>query len=36
MAKWLRLEHGGMTGFGTLEGDTITAHEGNLFGQPRS
>ena len=36
MAKWLRFEHGGKTGIGTLEGGTITVHEGDLFNSPRS
>ena len=31
MAKWIRFEHGGNTGFGTLEGDTITVHTGDMF-----
>ncbi len=35
MARWLCFEHGGKTGFSTLEGDTITVHEGDLFNSPR-
>ena len=31
MAKWIRFEHGGQTGFGTLEDDTIAVHTGSLF-----
>ncbi len=31
MAKWIRFEQGGKTGFGTLEGDTIAVHSGDLF-----
>jgi len=31
MAKWIRFEHGGKTGFGTLEGETIAVHTGDLF-----
>ena len=31
MAKWIRFEQGGKTGFGTLEGDTIAVHEGDMF-----
>ena len=31
MAKWIRFEQGGNTGFGTLEGDTITVHSGDMF-----
>src|SRR6267378_2533825 len=31
MAKWIRFEQGGKTGFGTLEGDIIAVHTGELF-----
>ena len=31
MAKWIRFEQDGKTGFGTLEGDTIAVHTGDLF-----
>jgi 2-dehydropantoate 2-reductase len=31
MAKWIRFEEGGKAGFGTLEGDTITVHQGDMF-----
>ena len=31
MTRWIRFEQGGKTGFGTLEGDTIAVHEGDLF-----
>ena len=31
MAKWIRFEQGGKTGFGTLEGETIAVHEGDMF-----
>jgi Domain of unknown function (DUF2437) len=31
MAKWIRFEQGGKTGFGTLEGDTIAVHAGDMF-----
>ena len=31
MAKWIRFEQGGKTGFGTLEGETIAVHSGDLF-----
>jgi len=34
MAHWLRFEHDGRTGFGTLEGDTIRVHSGNMFDAP--
>jgi ketopantoate reductase/2-keto-4-pentenoate hydratase/2-oxohepta-3-ene-1,7-dioic acid hydratase in catechol pathway len=31
MAKWIRFEQDGKTGFGTLEGDSIAVHTGDLF-----
>jgi len=31
MAKWLRFTHQGKTAFGTLEGDTIRVHSGDMF-----
>jgi ketopantoate reductase/2-keto-4-pentenoate hydratase/2-oxohepta-3-ene-1,7-dioic acid hydratase in catechol pathway len=31
MAKWIRFEHGGETGFGTLDDETIAVHTGSLF-----
>src|SRR6201747_538838 len=31
MAKWVSFEESGKTGFGTLEGDTITVHGGDMF-----
>src|SRR6201747_2079542 len=31
MAKWVSFEESGKTGFGTLEGDTITVHSGDMF-----
>ena len=31
MAKWVRFEQGGKTGFGTLEGDSIAVHTGDMF-----
>src|SRR5215218_4389432 len=31
MAKWIRFEHEGKTGFGTLEGDSIAVHTGDMF-----
>jgi ketopantoate reductase/2-keto-4-pentenoate hydratase/2-oxohepta-3-ene-1,7-dioic acid hydratase in catechol pathway len=31
MAHWIRFETGGKTGFGTLEGDTISVHSGDMF-----
>jgi 2-keto-4-pentenoate hydratase/2-oxohepta-3-ene-1,7-dioic acid hydratase in catechol pathway len=36
MAKWLRFEQGGKAGFGTLEGESITVHEGSMFDHPRA
>ena len=35
MAKWIRFEQGGKTGFGTLEGDTIAVHTGDLFARAK-
>jgi len=32
--RWLRYEHDGRTAFGSLEGDTITPHEGDMFDAP--
>src|SRR3981081_1681090 len=31
MLKWIRFEQAGKTGFGTLEGDTIAVHSGDMF-----
>ena len=31
MAHWIRFENGGKTGFGTLEGETIAVHSGDMF-----
>ena len=31
MTKWIRFEQGGKTGFGTLEGEAIAVHSGDLF-----
>jgi 2-dehydropantoate 2-reductase len=31
MTQWVRFERGGKTLFGTLEGDTIKIHEGDMF-----
>jgi 2-keto-4-pentenoate hydratase/2-oxohepta-3-ene-1,7-dioic acid hydratase in catechol pathway len=36
MARWVRFEHGGRTGFGILDGDGIEVHEGDMFGDPAS
>jgi len=34
MSLWLRFEHAGKQGFGTLNGDTIQVHAGGLFDAP--
>ncbi|MBB3772346.1 2-keto-4-pentenoate hydratase/2-oxohepta-3-ene-1,7-dioic acid hydratase in catechol pathway [Angulomicrobium tetraedrale] len=31
MAHWVRFSHAGVTGFGTLDGASITVHSGNMF-----
>ena len=31
MAHWVRFEHSGVAGFGTLEGDSIAVYTGNMF-----
>ena len=31
MAQWIRFEHQGKAGFGTLQGETIDVHTGDLF-----
>ena len=31
MVLWVRFEESGKTGFGTLEGDKIAVHEGDMF-----
>jgi 2-keto-4-pentenoate hydratase/2-oxohepta-3-ene-1,7-dioic acid hydratase in catechol pathway len=31
---WLRYQHGGRTAFGTLDGDTVTRYEGDMFASP--
>jgi 2-keto-4-pentenoate hydratase/2-oxohepta-3-ene-1,7-dioic acid hydratase in catechol pathway len=36
MAHWLRFEHQGKSGFGTLEGDTIKVHSGDMFNSPKA
>ena len=33
--QWLRFEHAGTTGFGTLSGGTITVYQGNMFASPK-
>jgi hypothetical protein len=34
MAHWIRYEHKGEIGFGTLEGETIEVFRGELFDNP--
>ena len=34
MARWIRFEHEGERGFGTLVDDAITVHEGDMLAQP--
>ncbi len=34
MKTWVRFEQGGKQGFGTLDGDTIAVHSGNMFDNP--
>lgn len=34
MARWVRFEAGGEVGFGTLEGDAITVHQGDMLAGP--
>jgi 2-keto-4-pentenoate hydratase/2-oxohepta-3-ene-1,7-dioic acid hydratase in catechol pathway len=36
MTKWIRFTHGGVVGFGVLDGTQIDVHAGNLFDAPRS
>ena len=36
MAHWIRFEHQGETKFGTLEADTISVHQGNMFDAPQA
>jgi hypothetical protein len=36
MAKWIRFEGEGRTGFGTLEDNTIAVHTGDLFAGAKS
>lgn len=35
MTAWLRFRHAGETGFGTLAGDGIVVHDGDMFGANR-
>ena len=36
MVHWVRFEHDGKTGFGTLDGETINVHTGDMFASPES
>jgi 2-keto-4-pentenoate hydratase/2-oxohepta-3-ene-1,7-dioic acid hydratase in catechol pathway len=36
VTHWIRFEQGGQTGFGTLDGDVITIHEGDMFAGARA
>jgi 2-keto-4-pentenoate hydratase/2-oxohepta-3-ene-1,7-dioic acid hydratase in catechol pathway len=36
MTRWLRFEHDGREQFGTLEGETITVHAGEMFGETQA
>jgi len=36
MAHWIRFEHDGKTGFGTLDGETINVHSGDMFASPQA
>lgn len=35
MAHWMRYSAGGATGFGTLDGEIITEHDGDMFDAPK-
>ncbi len=35
MTLWIRYDHAGRPGFGTLEGTAIAVHDGSLFADPR-
>jgi 2-keto-4-pentenoate hydratase/2-oxohepta-3-ene-1,7-dioic acid hydratase in catechol pathway len=34
--RWVRFEHQGSVGFGTLDGDTVAVHEGDMFAGARA
>ena len=34
MAHWMRYEHQGKTGFGTVTGETVSAYSGDMFSSP--
>ena len=33
MARWIRYEHAGSTGFGTLDGETVHEHRGDMYAE---
>jgi 2-keto-4-pentenoate hydratase/2-oxohepta-3-ene-1,7-dioic acid hydratase in catechol pathway len=35
ITRWVRFEHQGQAAFGTLDGTTVAAHEGDMFGTAR-
>ncbi len=36
MTQWGRFEHAGTVGFGTIEGDAVRVHEGDMFAAPKA
>ena len=34
MAKWIRIDHKGREVFGTLDGESVRVHSGDMFGNP--
>jgi len=36
MVQWIRFEHDGESGFGTLDGETINVHTGDMFAGPQA
>ena len=34
MTRWIRFEHAGTIGFGTLTHDTISVYDGDMFDEP--
>jgi ketopantoate reductase/2-keto-4-pentenoate hydratase/2-oxohepta-3-ene-1,7-dioic acid hydratase in catechol pathway len=36
MVQWIRFEHDGEAGFGTLDGETINVHAGDMFADPQA
>lgn len=36
MPRWVRIKHGGRECFGTMAGDAIDVHSGNMFADPQS